>query len=219
MRRKLEKLTSDLAQGADVKRRRRAAEDLRDLGFARRLSLEKRGSLGQAAQTPLTDHELDALAQAVADEDREVRRHAIVSAGDLADARLVPALIRQLQIGDEEIKLAVLDSLGDIGGIQAITALTELVCSGGADEELRLAALTELEELAAKQITSGPDRRFDPAQDPVTAAPDAESPDEAEKLRAGLLEAVVSIQAEESADDLLQLKAGDIQAYLESGLK
>jgi len=148
-----------------------------------------------------------------------VRGAAIVSAGDLGDASCVPALIGQLDDDDDEIQLAAIDSLGEIGGTESLGALTRLACEPEESVDIRLAALTELEELTAKAISSGPDRRFDPPEGPVAAGPERRfDPEEAKKARAELLKALTSIQAEEDADELLQLKAKDVQAYLESGI-
>lgn len=212
------KLTERLTQGGEVEHRRDAANQLRDVGFARRTSLEKRGSIAASAETDLAGHELEALYAALEDDDYEVRRAAIITAGDLGDATSVPGLIKQLDASDEEIRLAAIDSLGDIGGTESVHALTNLACDNEEDDDVRLAALTELEELTAKRITSGPDRRFDPPEDPAAPAHQGNEPEEATQAKAGLASACEAIEVDDDADDLLQLKAADVRAYLDSGV-
>lgn len=214
----ISRLTEDLTQNSEVERRRDAASRLRDLGFARRMSLEKRGTIAHSAESALAQHELDALHAALEDDDRSVKLNAIITVGDLGDATSVSALQRYCeQEDDQEIRLAAIDSLGDIGGAQSISTLTHLASDPDEYAEIRLAALTELEELAAKRITSGPDRRFDPADEPGTLGGETPEPDEATQRKASLVQALRSIESETGADDLLRLKAADTRAYLESG--
>jgi HEAT repeat protein len=212
------RLTEELTQDGEVERRRDAASRLRDLGFARRTSLEKRGTLTRPAESTLAEHELDALHAALEDDDRSVRLNAIIIVGDLGDATSVSALQRHCEEEDDpEIKLAAIDSLGDIGGAEAISTLTRLASDSRQYAEIRLAALTELEELAAKRITSGPDRRFDPAAEYATVSDETHEPGEATQAKASLVQALHSIESETGADDLLRLKAADVRAYLTSG--
>jgi hypothetical protein len=84
--------------------------------------------------------------------------------------------------------------------------------------DIRFAALTELEELAAKQITSGPDRRFDPPSDLQAATQALEGFDQNDAAMAKLARTVKNIEADADADDLLRLKAADVSAYLASDL-
>lgn len=213
------RLTEELTQTGEVERRRDAAGRLRDLGFARRRSLEKRGTLSHPAQSTLAEHELDALHAALEDEDRSVRLNAITVVGDLGDATSIPALQRLCEgEDDQEIRLAAIDSLGDIGGPRSISTLTRMASDSDESAQIRLAALTELEELAAKRITSGPDRRFDPAADPDTAIAVTHEPGEAMQAKASLVDALHAIESEGGADEFLRLKAADIRAYLESGV-
>lgn len=212
------KLTDELTQPSEVERRRAAANRLRDVGFARRMSLEKRGTLAQPAESELADQELDALHAALDDHDRSVRLNAIIIVGDLGDATSVSALHRHAEGDDAELRLAAIASLGDIGGVEGISTLTHLTCNSDEDDEIRLAALTELEELAAKRITSGPDRRFDPPDEPAPAPRDPNESDEAAQAKAHLVEALRSIESESDADDLLRLKAADVRAYVEGAI-
>jgi HEAT repeat protein len=219
MARRIDEITSDLSQADDASQRLDAASELRDAGFAKRTSLEKRGSLATAAETDLQSHELDALHAALEDDDAAVRCAAAISAGDLGDASSVPALTEHLDDDDEAVRLAAIDSLGDIGGLDSMRALTRLACDREQPEEIRLAALTELEELAAKAITSGPDRRFDPPDAPERAAEGGRfETEDARAARSELLDALAAIQEDETADELLKLKAGDVLAYIESGV-
>jgi hypothetical protein len=212
------KLTERLAGDADVEQRRAAASELRDAGFAARQSLEKRGTIGEPAESNLADHQLAALHAALEDDDPAVRRDAIIIAGDLGDASSVEVLIRNLDHPDEDIRLAAIDSLGEIGGTEGVQALTRLACNNDEDDDARLAALAELEELTAKRITSGPDRRFDPPDDP--AAGETRDPrfDAGAEAKRGLAEACEAIEADAGAEDLLKLKAADVRAYLRSGI-
>ena len=63
----------------------------------------------------------------------------------MEDERLVPALLSQLQSGEEEVRLAVVSALGTIGGDEARVALTELLESR--DRDMRTAAKDALDEL------------------------------------------------------------------------
>lgn len=213
------RLTEELTQTAEVERRRDAASRLRDLGFAQRTSLEKRGTLADPAQSTLAEHELGALDAALEDDDRSVRLNAITVVGDLGDASSVSALQR-LCVGDDdqEIRLAAIDSLGDIGGPKSISTLARLASASHESPQIRLAALTELEELAAKRITSGPDRRFDPPDEPAPVTLESHRADEVTQAKANLVQSLRSIESETGVDDLLRLKATDIRAYLESGV-
>lgn len=215
MPRKIEDIAAQLAQAVDPDHRRKVAAELRDAGFANRFSLEKRGSLATPAETDLGPDQLEALANAVSDEDHEVRRAAIMSAGDLGDASCVPALVDQLTDDDDEIRLAAINALGEIGGEQSTKALAGLARQPDEKADVRLAALTELEQLTTKAITFGPDRHFDPPEDSATGAA---LHLELEGAKGQLLDAVTSIQADSVADEFLKLKAHDIQTYLESGL-
>jgi HEAT repeat protein len=210
------RLTSKLTKAGGVERRRDAASQLRDLGFARRPSLEKRGTLAHPAESELATHELDAIHEALEDDDESVRHDAIIVVGDLGDASSVSALQKLCKDNDTETRLAAIDSLGDIGGTDSLTTLTDLVSDSHEEAEVRLAALSELEELAAKRITSGPDRRFDPIDPATTPSPD--EPEEAMHAKLVLIEALRSIELESDADDLLRLKAADVRTYLESGI-
>jgi hypothetical protein len=134
------KLTQRLSQSAATDDRRAAASQLRNAGFARRHSLEKRGTLGTAAHSHLAEHELAALHAALEDDDPHVVRDAIIAAGDLGDASSVPALLKHLDTDDEEVTLAAIDSLGDIGGLESVEALTQVACDNDADDHARLAA-------------------------------------------------------------------------------
>jgi hypothetical protein len=209
------KITQRLSDSPTVEHRRAAASELRDLGFARRQNLEKRGTIAEAAASKLPEHELKVLHAALEDEDPDVRRFAILAIGDLGDASSVPALLEHLQADELEIKFAAIDSLGDIGGIEGVAALSSLASDNDEDRDVRFAALTEIEELAAKQITSGPDRRFDPPSDLHAAVKRLETPDTA---TAELAHAVRAIEADTDAEDLLRLKAADVRAYLASDL-
>jgi HEAT repeat protein len=200
---------------SDAGGRRDAAAHLRETGFARRVSLEKRGTLSVAAETPLADHELEAIHTAAEDDERDVRLRAVEALGDFGDARSVPLVKRLLEHDDLEVKLAALDTLGDIGGSESLLTLSGTVADAEEEEDVRLAALTELEELAAKRITSGPDRHFDPAQFSAEAQ---EEPEEAQSAKGELLRVCKELQEDQSVHGLLRVKAGDIKAYLESGI-
>jgi hypothetical protein len=181
------------------------------MAFARRRSLEKRGTLTRPAESALSADELQTLHAALQDEDRRVRLAAIIITGDLGDATFVPDLEASCKQDDREIQLAAINSLGEIGGTESASWLTHLAGDHDGWREVRLAALTQLEELAAKQITSGPDRRFDPSTGPVSAVP----PMDQSIVQASLPEVLESIESESDADDLLRLKASDVRSYLE----
>lgn len=215
---KIDKITKRLADSPEVEHRREAASELRDLGFAQRQNLEKRGTISEAAGSALHEHELEILHAALEDEDPAVRQISIVAIGDLGDASSVPILLEHLRADELEIRFAAIDSLGDIGGTQGVAALSDLACDGDEDRDIRLAALTELEELAAKRITSGPDRRFDPPDDLHAATHALEGSNRDEGAVAELSRAVRAIDADVNADDLLRLKAADVNSYLATEL-
>ena len=218
------RLTAELTS-SDSDARREAAGQLRETGFAQRVSLEKRGTLGAAADTSLADHELNALHEAAKDDDRHVQLKAIEALGDFGDQSSVPVLLTLATDTSEtdDVRLAAIDSAGDIGGPEALTALARIAGDASEPEDMRLAALSELEELAAKRITSGPDRHFDPPQGSPPAPDEDYEPDdsdtpEAQQAKAELRRICVAIAAEEGARGLLRLKASDIRAYLDSGV-
>jgi hypothetical protein len=79
-----------------------------------------------------------------------------------------------------------------------------------------LAALNQLEELAAKKITSGPDRRLEPVEEAsphegsievATLGPEA--PD--------LVSTLTRVESGEEQSKFLRLKASEILTYLQSG--
>lgn len=212
------KITQRMSDSPAVEHRRAAAGELRDLGFARRQNLEKRGTIEEAAKSEVPKQELEVLHAALQDEDPAVRRLAILAIGDLGDASSVPALLEHLHTDEPGIKFAAIDSLGDIGGIEGVVALSRLACDNNEDGDVRFAALAEIEELAAKQITSGPDRRFDPPSDLGAAVKELETSNQANAATAELAHAVGAIEADTDAEELLRLKAADVRAYLASDL-
>jgi HEAT repeat protein len=209
----LDEITTDLA-AEDVDRRREAATELRQIGMQKRTSLKKRGTLKSAADSPLGNQEIvNALNSAISDSDPEVRLQVIGCAADLGDGTSVKALENSLQDDRSEIKLAAIDALGEIGGSDSVQALANLVGGETESEDVRLAALSELEELAAKNITSGPDRRFNP----VEATPGAgESVDESALGEAELVlaDTLEKVRSSEQQDPLLKLKAHDVLSYV-----
>ena len=218
------RITANLT-GSDADTRRVAADQMRETGFARRVSLEKRGTLAEPARTALAAHELEALHAAAVDEDRHVQLKAIEALGDFGDHTSVTVLLSLAADATEteDVRLAAIDSLGDIGGAEALTALAAIAGDSGEPEDTRLAALTELEELAAKGITSGPDRHFDPPQGSPPAPdedyqPDAADSPEAQEAKRELRRICTEIAADERSRGLLRLKAADIRAYLDSGI-
>jgi hypothetical protein len=216
-RRRLGDITDRLAQAENVQERLQAAIELRDASFETRFSLEKRGSLATPANSKLEKDELDVLTNALDDEDLDVRRAAITSAGGLGGASVVSPLISQLG-ADEEIRLAAIDALGDIGGTESVAALASLAAEPSESADVRLAALTELEQLTAKDITSGPDRYFEPPEDSAVGDSQRFALEQGEDAKSTVFEAVNLIQADEVADDFLKLKAQDIKTYLEGGV-
>lgn len=212
------KLGERISDSSEVERRRAAAEELRDVGFARRQNLEKRGAIEEAAASKVPEHELEIMHAALDDDDPAVRHFTIVAIGDLGDASSVPKLVECLRADEREVKLAAIDALGDIGGVDGVAALSGLASDSAEDEDIRFAALTELEELAAKQITSGPDRRFDPptVRGAETRAP--EEPGGPGGVAADLADKVRAIEDDADAEDLLRLKASDVRAYLATEL-
>lgn len=212
------KLTRQLSDSSEVEHRRTAAGELRDLGFARRQNLEKRGTITEPAHSDLPEDQLEILHLALEDEDPDVRHFTILAIGDLGDASSVPPLLKHLQADEPDIRFAAIDSLGDIGGSEGVAALSSLACDSDQHEDIRFAALTELEELAAKRITSGPDRRFDPPGDLRAATQALERSGQANVAATELARAVRAIETDTSAEDLLRLKASDVRAYLASDL-
>jgi HEAT repeat protein len=216
-RRRIDDLTDRLAEAQDLQQRLQAAIELRDASYATRFSLENRGSLATPAESQLEEGQLNVLTGALVDDDREVRRAAIASAGGLGGASLISPLIDQLG-ADDEIRLAAIDALGDIGGMESVEALAGLATEPQESADVRLAALTELEQLTAKEITSGPDRYFQPPEDSAVGDRQRVALEMGGDAKSKVFEAVNLIQADEVADDFLKLKAQDIQIYLEGGV-
>jgi hypothetical protein len=213
-----DRLTSGLSQENETVRRRESSTQLRNLGFAKRRSLEKRGTLMRAASRKLSEGGLENLHAALLDNDETVRLNAIIGAGDLGDESTIPHLETACKRPDANSRMAAIISIGDIGGQRGSSFLAGIAKDPGEAEEMRFAALTEIEELAAKNITSGPDRRFDPApKSPGEPAPPDE-PEDATRMRSQLIQDMRSIESDGTADDLLRIKAADIRSYLESGV-
>ncbi|OHV37006.1 MULTISPECIES: HEAT repeat domain-containing protein [Pseudofrankia] len=206
----LGRLASELREQTDNTQRRVAAKRLRELAFARRRSLEKRGSLDHPANGEMTLGDLDSLRSAIYATDRSVRLDAIVAAGDLGDETFVADLAAQCESADQEIRLAAIDSLGDIGGPESVSVLIPLATNPEEGADIRLAAMTEFEELAAKNITSGPDRRIGTNLQGTTEA----WPVFSRLVRSKLVGAMRATEADPSADEFLRLKAADILMYL-----
>jgi HEAT repeat protein len=78
---------------------------------------------------------------------RADRYYAVHLLGDVRDPRAVPVLVSLLK--DEEVKLIVPWSLGEIGEKSAIPALKEAL--GDSNLEMRAAVLRSLEKLEAKE--------------------------------------------------------------------
>ena len=79
---------------------------------------------------------------------REDRYYAAHLFGDLRDVRAVPILVPLLK--DEEVKLAVAWSLGEIGEKSAIPPLLEALRDNSLD--MRASALRSVEKLEAKGL-------------------------------------------------------------------
>jgi hypothetical protein len=214
---KIDEIAASLKSDPKAKRRE-AANTLRELGMRSRTSLEKRGSLSSPAPSPISDNEevMEALKSAISDSDSEVRLHAVDSAAHIGDATSVEALRTRLQDDRPEIKLATIEALGEIGGLSSLQALADVVGSEKETEQVRLAALSALEELSAKQITSGPDRRFNPAE--YTLDPEAVvETDTLGQAKTILIDTLEKVASDERQADLFRLKAHEILAYLRSG--
>lgn len=212
----ISRLTSELSDPKEpADRRRETAARLQEAGLRRRTSLAKRGRFTEPATSPLADEPLDALNAAIDDPDTEVRRLAIKSAGDLGDERSVGALIARLHDSDPKVRQAAIISLGEIGGPRSVRALANLVRSEDEPRHLRVAALTELEELAAKPITSGPDRRFDPP-DPAGGEAPVESTG-VKRTKQVVIDTLASVESTGDEDADMRLKASDVRRYLEGG--
>jgi len=80
---------------------------------------------------------------------RADRYYAAHLLGDVKDPRAVPVLVSLLKDKDEEVKLIVPWSLGEIGEKSAIPALEEAL--GDSSLEMRAAALHALEKLEGKE--------------------------------------------------------------------
>ncbi|MFJ9150282.1 HEAT repeat domain-containing protein [Streptomyces sp. NPDC102270] len=211
-------LTSGLSQANEPARRRESSTQLRNFGFARRHSLEKRGTLMHAASRKLSEGGLENLHNALQDNDETVRLNAIIGAGDLGDESTVPHLEMVCNGADANSRMAAIISIGDIGGRRGASFLAGIAKDSDEPEEMRFAALTEIEELVAKSITSGPDRRFDPAPMPPGEPSSPDEPEDVTRVRLQLIEDMRSIESDGSADEHLRLKAADIRSYLESGV-
>lgn len=212
----IHRLTSELSEQTDsTDRRREAASQIQQAGMRRRTTLAKRGRFTEAAKSPLDDEPLDALNSAIGDSDTEVRRMATQSAGDLGDERSIEALAARLDDADAKVRLAAIISLGEIGGPRGVRALGGVVRSDDQPQHLRLAALTELEELAAKPITSGPDRHFDPPEEPEDQQ--TREPTGVQRAKDALMDTLADVESADAEEAIMRLKAADIRRYLQGG--
>lgn len=208
-----EAFISRLSSEQPLDERRQAAGELEMLGMRTRSSLGKRGSSIHAA-SPEADDLLDALRLGLHDTDADVRLRIARATGDLADESLV-ADLADVMMGDpvEPVRLAAINAAGDIGGIGVIESFVNLL-SGDESEEVRFAALAELDELIAEPITSGPDRRFDPAL-PVIRGSEQETDEEVtRRLGTYLVSLLRGMVEDERESSLMRLKADDLLNYL-----
>lgn len=198
-----------------AKRRRKAAEELYNFGLESRTSVEPRGTLSSPASSPFSNSNLEKdmmgnLKRMISDSDTEVRLLAVNAAVHVGDDTLVEALRTRLQAEEShEIKLAAISALGEIGGLEAIEALADVVewePKSEESEDARFEALGMLEELSGKDFVSGPDVRFNPEE--VTPQPEV-----LEILEDPLRKIVFS-----EPPGLFRIKARDILEYLGSGV-
>ncbi len=82
-------------------------------------------------------------------DDRRIRVAAAEAAAEMEDRRLVPGLIRRLEDPNRDVRRAAIAALGAIGGLEAKSALSELL--GSRDRTLRDAARDAMEELLAEE--------------------------------------------------------------------
>jgi hypothetical protein len=204
-----------LAPERPLEERRAAAADLENMGMRTRSSLVKRGSTVLPASSRSTDL-LHALRRGVADSDADVRLKSVRAAGDLGDETLI-ADLRAILAGDSEpIRVAAVNAIGDIGGPSALQSLANVLVAESS-EEVRFAALAELDELIAEPITSGPDRRFDPSHPvmPPSLEPVLDvTADDLAHVRSQLIEQLRRLALDERESGLMKLKADDLLRYL-----
>jgi len=200
--------TSDRGDASDTKAedtpRRDEVAEIRQDAMRRRRSVDKRGSITGAAESPLEDDTLSELHSATKDADPETRLLAVEALGDAGDASSSEALRQSVQEGWREMKIAAIQSLGHIGGPKSLAILSD-VLTEEADRSVRFAALTELEELIGKSATSGPDRLLGSNAIRMEVA---EAFDKSPESMNRLIEALEGIIADHDVEGLLRMKAG-----------
>jgi len=92
---------------------------------------------------------VEALKEALKDEDEYVRGRATSALGSIGDPRAVEALKEALKDEDEYVRRSVAWALGSIGGTRAVEALEEALKDE--DDSVRMVVTRALEEIKAKQ--------------------------------------------------------------------
>lgn len=225
---KIGEIAYSLTDAPEAKWRLEAADTLHDLGLRSRTSLENRGMLRSSASSPFSDKEevMEALEEglksAISDPDPDVRLLAVQTAAHIGDDTLVEALKSRLQDDRHDINLAAIYALGEIGGLDSLQALADVIAEDVVVEsetetyEMRFAALTALEGLAEKEISSGADHQFSPAETKPETEASAEM-DPLSQVKEILVEPLEEIASDRRAG-ILWVKACDILANLGSGM-
>jgi hypothetical protein len=198
--------------------RREATQRLSSILMRRRTTLATRGSATHPAENAaLTDAANTILARAVSDEDPRVRVEASGLAGQAGDRRTIPALMERLRDENRDVRIAVCSALADIGGAETIEALAEVAGRDDEDSDVRLAALSSLEELVTRHITSGPDRWFgeDESADLLRQGEEVAVLSRVYEMALGALERVMSTDEE---SPLIKVKAAEIATYMRCAL-
>jgi hypothetical protein len=92
---------------------------------------------------------VEALKEALKDEDEYVRGSATSALGNMGDPRAVEALKEALKDEDDYVRRSAVWALGNIGGTRAVEALEEALDEGVGS--VHMAAIRALEEIKAKQ--------------------------------------------------------------------
>ena len=194
------------ANDPDVVERRAAVRVIRNIALRTRTSLEKRGTLALAAESPLVDQDsVLALNQILNDDDLEVRLTAAKCIRDVGDASSVSDLANRISDPSAEVRLEAINALGEIGGAGAVRLLASQAASPQADTDARLAALAALEELVTKDMTDGPDLRVE-----TDVLARAATPPEGSRVVAALRQAAT----DETLSPFGRLKATEVLSYL-----
>lgn len=138
-------------RSADSRKRKDAAERIRELGLYSQKSLDPRGTFTKAAEERLREGLIEAITKAIQDRDVKVKTALAAAVGEWGGETSIPKLLEEVpgrnQKTNKEHAYAVVSALRNIGGPDASRALAEVSVQKKINEGIRLAAISALEEI------------------------------------------------------------------------